>query len=179
MRGRATRCVSKHRAGNTPELSALMILSYGLLQRVPASHSQSAGALARYNECMESRPQSYEQLIAQARHEFGVALEVVNTGGGFEAMHARLETGHWLVVTDAEDALSHIDDRLSADADGRPLGWFAGIYENDTSAGSDWPASSRSDGCIDYEQHDEAKFDELNEVIKELLGRIALRLRAR
>lgn len=127
-----------------------------------------------YTHCMESRPQSYEELIAQTRREFGVALEIVNTGGGFEAMHARLETGHWLVVTDAEDALSHIDDRLRADADGRPLGWFAGIYDNDTSAGSDWPASSRSDGCIDYVQRDEARFDELNEVIREVLGRLAL-----
>ncbi|WBP93206.1 hypothetical protein O6072_18405 [Mycolicibacterium neoaurum] len=120
---------------------------------------------------MESRLQSYDDLIAEVRQEFGVTLEIVNTGGGNEAMHGRLESGHWLVVTDAEDFLSGANERLERDAEGYPLGWFAGIYPNDTSNGSDWPDSS---GCLDSEQSDDARFDELKLVIQEVLGRIAI-----
>lgn len=145
-----------------------------MLQLIPAQVSVPSGLDARYNGCMEGRPQSYNDLIAEVRREFGVALEIVNTGGGNEAMHGRLESGHWLVVTDAEDFLSGINERRERDAGGNPLGWFAGVYNNDGSDDVDRPASHDPDGCLDYVQCDNASLDELNSVVREVLGRLAL-----
>ncbi|MDG4668632.1 hypothetical protein [Mycobacterium sp. 236(2023)] len=104
------------------------------------------------------RPQTFSELIAAVSDEFGIFLEIVNTGGGSEVMHGRLESGHWLVVTDAEDFLADIDDQLSSDAEGYPLGWFVGVYENDGSDGFDRPASYAEGGCVTYVQRDEARF---------------------
>lgn len=123
---------------------------------------------------MERRPRTYQDLAASVRQDFGVELEVVHVGGGNEVMHGRLETGHWLVVSDAEDFLSDIDQRLETDADGYPLGWFAGIYTNDDSDGVDRPASQAEGGCLAYVQRDGARLYELNDVIREVIGRLAI-----
>ncbi|WP_396910288.1 hypothetical protein [Mycolicibacterium sp.] len=124
---------------------------------------------------MERPLRTYDELLASVRGDIGIELEVVNTGGGNEVMQARLETGHWLVVSEADDFLSNIEDRLAADSDSYPLGWFAGIYANDDSDGVDQPAGQDEGGCLTYVQRDGARFDELNDVLREVLGQLALR----
>lgn len=114
-------------------------------------------------------------MTASVRHEFGIVLDIVNTGGGSEVMHGRLESGHWLVVSDAEDFLTDIEGRLMADAAGVPLGWFVGVYDNDDSDGVDRPASSGNGGCVEYAQDDGARFHELNSVIRAVLGHVAMK----
>lgn len=122
---------------------------------------------------MDARPATYQDLIDAVRRDIGVRLAIVGVGGGNDVMHARLETGHWLVVSEAEDFLSSIGDRLENDAQGIPLGWFAGIYLNDASGGVDQPASSVPAGCLAAVVREDALFHELGDVVTEVLAQFA------
>lgn len=77
------------------------------------------------------------EILNEVKDRFGISLSEVNTGGGCMALHARLETGHWIVATDVN--LSGFADRVDAEAyednynsfygdDPRALGWSVGIY---------------------------------------------------
>lgn len=122
---------------------------------------------------MDTRPETYQDLIDSVRRDLGVRLAIVGVGGGNEVMHARLETGQWLVVSEAEDFLSSIGDRLENDAQGTPLGWFAGVYLNDASGGVAHPASSVPAGCLAAVVREDALFHELGDVVSEVLAQFA------
>ena len=69
----------------------------------------------------------YRDLIAALTAEFGTAFRVYNTGGGCMALEATVENGY-LLVTDAEDTLSPMSERIEAQASGVCYGYAVGIY---------------------------------------------------
>lgn len=77
------------------------------------------------------------EILTEVKDRFGISLSEVNTGGGCMALHARLETGHWIVATDVN--LSGFADRVDSESysdsynshysdDYRAMGWSVGIY---------------------------------------------------
>jgi len=120
----------------------------------------------------------YSELFARARDEIGVPLKIVGVGGGNDAIHGRLDSGHWLVITDADDFLSDAAARCESEQDGYPLGWFVGVYENDSASyGVDYPASHAEGGCLAYAQDDDATIGDLPRVIREALGELSEHVR--
>ena len=73
-----------------------------------------------------------QSVLTAVADRFGIALREVATGGGAVALHARLESGQWLVASD--ECLMTLASRIAletvTDADGetRPAGWSVGIY---------------------------------------------------
>ncbi len=94
----------------------------------------------------------YEEILTAIKAEFGITLQLVNTGGGCYVFQSQLESGHWLVVTNAEDNVWHDADeraRYEADEDyGNPLGWCVMLYGDHQRA--DWEYAGvvgPCDGC--------------------------------
>ena len=76
----------------------------------------------------------YRGLIAALTTEFGTPFCVYHTGGGCMALEATVENGY-LLITDAEDTLSPMSERIEAQAAGVCYGYAVGIYR--TSGGGD------------------------------------------
>ena len=86
-----------------------------------------------------------DEILADVKRRTGLSFSEVNTGGGCMALEARLESGHWIAVTD--DALASLTYRIhfesQTDEDGErisPLGTYVGVYENDPETDS-WMCS--------------------------------------
>ena len=77
----------------------------------------------------------YRWLTAALTAEFGTEFYVTSTGGGCMAVEAILENGY-LLITDAEDTLSSMVDRMEAQKRGRGYGYAVGIYRT-TRTGDD------------------------------------------
>jgi len=86
---------------------------------------------------------TYEALFVQVRNATGVALDIVNTGGGCHVARGRIETGQWIVVSEAEDFLSVDASQRFADEAARQTqcGWYVGAFANSTGEGIDLPDS--------------------------------------
>lgn len=69
----------------------------------------------------------YRDLIAALTTEFGTPFRVYHTGGGCMALEATVENGY-LLITDAEDTLSPMSERIEAQASGVRYGYAVGIY---------------------------------------------------
>lgn len=76
----------------------------------------------------------YRGLIAALTGEFGTPFCVYHTGGGCMALEATVENGY-LLITDAEDTLSPMSERIEAQASGVCYGYAVGVYR--TSGGDD------------------------------------------
>lgn len=72
----------------------------------------------------------YREIIAALTKEFGTPFCVYHTGGGCMALQATVENGY-LLITDAEDTLSPMDERIEAQASDVRFGYAVGIYNND------------------------------------------------
>lgn len=83
-----------------------------------------------------------QQILTSVKNQYGIDFREVGTGGGCMALEARLESGHWIVATDENlmGLRERIDYESDANADGETtaLGWFVGIYPNNTEHGDDW-----------------------------------------
>ena len=108
---------------------------------------------------------TYSELFDQIATAYGLRLSIVNTGGGCYVAQCRLESGHWLVVTEADDFLSlHVQDRFEREReDETTCGWFVGVYDNDTTDGSERPAGA--DGCLTSTSATDASFSDLADVV--------------
>ena len=81
-----------------------------------------------------------DAILRAVRDRFGISLTEVGTGGGCMALHARLESGHWIVATDeglcgfaercAFEALSTWGHPGREDPDYAGMGWSVGIYDD-------------------------------------------------
>ena len=71
-----------------------------------------------------------DAILRAVRDRFGISLTEVGTGGGCMALHARLESGHWIVATD--EGLCGFAERCAfeADPDYAGLGWSVGVYDD-------------------------------------------------
>ncbi|SKK26007.1 MULTISPECIES: hypothetical protein [Mycobacteriaceae] len=118
---------------------------------------------------MKHLPRTYIELIAAVWRDFGIDLAVRDAGDGCGVLRGRLETGHWVVISDCDGFLAEVEYVLDIEASGYSAGWFVGIYANDDSSGMDRPARHAEGGCIAYAQQDEARFHELKTVIQEAL----------
>lgn len=112
---------------------------------------------------------SYDALFAAVRGHCGLVLSVVNTGGGCYVAQVRLESGHWVVVAEADDFLSATAaERLAYEREHqRSCGWYVGVYDNEPDGGTDAPASV--EGCRHQVTAPDAEFDDLPQLISETL----------
>lgn len=83
-----------------------------------------------YFAYLDRYEKGYRDLIAALTAEFGTPFRVYHTGGGCMALEATVENGY-LLVTDAEDTLSPMDERIEAQNQGVRFGYAVGIYSND------------------------------------------------
>jgi hypothetical protein len=72
----------------------------------------------------------YREIIDALTTEFGTPFCVYHTGGGCMALEATVENGY-LLVTDAEDTLSPMNERIEAQNQGVCFGYAVGIYDHD------------------------------------------------
>lgn len=108
---------------------------------------------------------SYSELFDDLYRAYGLRLSIVNTGGGCYVAEGRLESGHWVVVTEADDFLSvRVQDRFDHEQECETTcGWFVGIYENDATDGADRPAGAN--GCLTSTSVADAQFGDLTDVV--------------
>lgn len=66
-------------------------------------------------------------VLSEVRRRYGISVTEVHTGGGSFALEGRLESGHWLVITDP-DCWGLRDRARWEDENGIGLGWSVGIY---------------------------------------------------
>lgn len=85
----------------------------------------------------------YTPLVQDLSNEFGAPFAVQTTGGGCMAIMATLE-GYGLIITDAEDTLSPMQERETARADGHPRGYAVGVYPLESCDGTHWDAATRT-----------------------------------
>lgn len=77
------------------------------------------------------------ELLTSVKDRYGIGLRETHTGGGCMALEARLESGHWIVATD--NNLMGLRERIAYESENEtPMGWFIGIYPNNTEHGEDW-----------------------------------------
>ena len=86
-----------------------------------------------YDETMAWGARQYADVL-DTLHEHGLPAEFTQTGGMCAALEVQLETGHTLLITDADDYLSW--------ARAEHAGWAVGLFE----------AGERDDGPIAFGQ---------------------------
>jgi len=96
-----------------------------------------------YEETMSWGASQYADVIARLETEGFPLAEFVQTGGMCAAIEVQLETGHTLLLTDADDTLSW--------ARAEQLGWGVGMY----------PPGEAPDGAISYAQDSSNDVDTL------------------
>ena len=114
-------------------------------------------------------PATYAELFDQIGHAYGLRLSIVNTGGGCYVAQGRLESGHWVVVTEADDFLSlDVQDRFDDEREYETTcGWYVGVYDNDSTDGPDQPADA--EGCLTFTSATNARFSDLADVVGSVL----------
>lgn len=75
----------------------------------------------------------YSDLTAALTAEFGTPFYITSTGGGCMAVEAILENGY-LLITDAQDILSPMDERIEVQKSGVCYGYAVGIYRTTDSS---------------------------------------------
>lgn len=110
-------------------------------------------------------------VLSAVQDRYGIQLTETMTGGGCMALHARIESGHWLVAVDeglcefayriwSENDYDDHDDR-------RPHGWSLGIYPD---AGEDqWFGQESICDVVDYDRYAEDLPDMVGRVLAELV----------
>jgi len=96
--------------------------------------------------------QRYTDVLDHLRAE-GLPAEFTQTGGMCAAIEARLEGGHTLLITDAEDSLAW--DRLEH------RGWGVGLYR---------PTSEYDDGPVAFAGCDDGSLPSLLPLVREVLN---------
>jgi hypothetical protein len=98
-----------------------------------------------------------QDVLTAVYDRFGIQLSETMTGGGCMALHARLESGHWLVAVD--DMLMSFASRVEYEADSaddyddgarRPAGWSVGIYP-DMGSDLEWSGADSVVDVVDYD----------------------------
>jgi hypothetical protein len=107
--------------------------------------------------CRVAGMTSTHNVLTAVSDRFGIQLSETMTGGGCMALHARLETGHWIVAVD--DMLMSLASRIDYETDSaddyddggrRPAGWSVGIYP-DMGADSEWSGADSVVDVVDYD----------------------------
>lgn len=94
--------------------------------------------------------------LAEVKARFGISLREVGTGGGCIAYEARLESGHWIVVTN--EALGSLEEQEGWEADNAEyygpdstgMGVYVGFY-NHLSDELDWSGADCIHMHIEYD----------------------------
>lgn len=97
----------------------------------------------RFWAYMDMYDVGYTKLVKKLSQEFGAVFYVETTGGGCMAIMATLE-GYGLMITDAEDTLSSMQQRKKARKQGRPHGYAVGVYPIEVCDGKHWDSTTRS-----------------------------------
>lgn len=85
----------------------------------------------------------YKTVIKKLTNEFGSQFSVWHTGGGCMAIEGSI--GDRLVmITDAGDTLSRMDERKKARKQGHPLGYGVGIYDWIPCDGRHWDSATQT-----------------------------------
>lgn len=84
----------------------------------------------------------YAPLVQELSNEFGTAFTVETTGGGCMAIMATLER-YGLIITDADDTLSSIQERDAARTEGHPRGYAVGVYPLQSCDGTHWDTNTK------------------------------------
>ena len=119
-----------------------------------------------------------QEILATVRERFGITFNETCTGGGCMALESRLESGHWLVATDEglcgfRERLEYESEIINDDGDTRALGWFIGIYPNDTTNdGIDtwFGADDAIVSVCDYDAYADALPDMIQRVLAQLVN---------
>lgn len=97
----------------------------------------------RFWAYMDRYDEGYKKLVQKLAKEFGTTFYVETTGGGCMAIMAKVE-GYGLMITDASDILSTMDERKRARKTGSPCGYGVGVYPIYACDGKHWDSGSRS-----------------------------------
>jgi hypothetical protein len=73
----------------------------------------------------------YDTLVAVLREEFGMNFVLYDTSGGNYCLRAPTETGHWVHITDAYEALSEWSDRVDRWYAGESPGYGVSVFADD------------------------------------------------
>lgn len=87
-----------------------------------------AGRPRGYWEYIDQYAASYGEIINDLSNTFGAEFRIEHTGGGCMAIEAVFE-GCDLLITDADDVLSTMEERREALEAGTPLGYAVGVYQ--------------------------------------------------
>jgi hypothetical protein len=105
-----------------------------------------------YEETMRWGATQYADVLAALRAD-GLPATFIQTGGMCAAIEAQLETGHTLLITDAEDTLSW--------ARAEHAGWGVGLYYE----------REDNDGALAYGQVDNGETGALLDLITDVMYR--------
>lgn len=105
-----------------------------------------------FDETMAWGADQYRDVLTRLEEE-GLPASFTQTGGMCAAIEVQLETGHTLLVTDAEDTLSW----ARAEHDG----WSVGLYE----------PGERSDGPIAFGQVPDSDLEALLPLVRDVMFR--------
>lgn len=89
------------------------------------------------NEAYRKANVGYTGVLADVRREYGITLQLFNTGGGCMVFEGRLENGDFICVTEGDDFISPHYWRTDGvngypgECDGNPWGWTVLVYRPD------------------------------------------------
>lgn len=69
------------------------------------------------------------------KRRFGIAFQLVDTGGGCTVLEGRLESGDWLWISDLDAGLIAPDRRAALEARGTHIGWRLQVYPHSSADG--------------------------------------------
>lgn len=106
----------------------------------------------------------YHDLHATLATRFGITFARFNNGGGCHIWETRLETGHWLWVSDYDPWIIPRACRQAAEDNGHPVGWQINIYAHQPDTDS---ADTRT--CLAGVHHATATAEQLPDLIEQTL----------
>lgn len=107
------------------------------------------------------------------RERFGFGVDYISTGGNCMVLCGRLDSGHFIVISEADDFAMDYEARIAAEDQGEAWGWYVGIYEPDPDESGAWAELPVAD-ALDKE----AKFADLERVIRTALDNLRNRVPA-
>lgn len=84
------------------------------------------------NNAASPDSRGHDGILDEIYHRFGIALELVVTGGRYMHFQSRLETGDWLWISDYAANITPLAERLALEAHDVRVGWHVAIYPTDT-----------------------------------------------
>lgn len=70
----------------------------------------------------------FDSIVNTIARRFGLAMQLVDTGGGYTVLEGRLESDAWLWISDLDAGLTSLDRRAELENQGLHIGWRLQVY---------------------------------------------------